>query len=46
MVDGKDPQLDAAIKLMLEEIRTKGYKKPDRPAYPDRRGMGIREEDK
>ncbi|MBW7906615.1 MAG: PDZ domain-containing protein [Phycisphaerae bacterium] len=46
MVDGADPQLDAAIKLMLDEIRTKGYKKPDRPAYPDRRGMGIREEDK
>ncbi len=46
MVSGKDPQLDAAIELMLNEIRQNGYKPPQRPAYPDRRGMGIREQDK
>jgi tricorn protease len=46
MVDGGDPQLDAAIGLMLEEIEQNGYKPPKRPAYSDRSGMGIREEDK
>ncbi|UCH83462.1 MAG: PD40 domain-containing protein [Candidatus Latescibacterota bacterium] len=46
MVGGKDPQLDAAIGLMLEEIKRNPYTKPKRPAYPDRSGMGIREEDK
>ena len=44
MVDGGDPQLDAAIKHMLEEIETNPYSPPARPAYPDRSGMGIREE--
>jgi tricorn protease len=46
MVGGADPQLDAAIELMLKEIQTSGYRPPKRPPYPDRRGMGIREEDK
>jgi tricorn protease len=46
MVGGKDPQLDTAIALMLEEITQKGYQPPKRPPYPDRRGMGIRPEDK
>ncbi len=46
MVGGKDPQLDTAIKLMLDEISTRGFVPPKRPAYPDRKGMGIREEDK
>lgn len=46
MVGGGDPQLDAAIALMLEELRTRPYVQPERPPYPDRRGMGIREEDK
>ncbi len=46
MVDGDDPQLDAAIELMLSEIRMNGYAPPKRPAYPDRSGMGITEEDK
>ncbi|MEJ2721112.1 MAG: S41 family peptidase [bacterium] len=46
MVGGKDPQLDAAVGLMLDEIKTHPYKKPKRPAYPDRSGMGVREEDK
>ena len=46
MVNGGDPQLDAAIQLMLDEIQTHPYVKPPRPAYPDRSGMGVREEDK
>jgi len=46
MWDGGDPQLDAAIAHMADELRTHPYKRPSRPAYPDRRGMGIRDEDK
>lgn len=46
MVDGGDPQLDAAIELMLKEIETNGYRPPQRPAYPDRSGMGIPDADK
>lgn len=46
MVQGGDPQLDSAITLMLEEIKTNGFKKPARPAYPNRKGFGIKPEDK
>ncbi|MEK6799439.1 MAG: PDZ domain-containing protein [Planctomycetota bacterium] len=46
MTDGGDPQLDAAIANMLDEIRKNPYAPPKRPAYPDRRGMGIKEQDK
>jgi tricorn protease len=46
MAHGEDPQLDAAIKYILEQIASKPYKAPQRPKYPDRSGMGIREEDK
>jgi len=46
MVDGGDPQLDAAIEYMLAEIERHPYTPPERPTYPDRSGMGIREENK
>jgi hypothetical protein len=46
MQKGGDPQLDAAIALMLEEIEKHPYVPAKRPANPDRRGMGVREEDK
>ncbi|MCL4209024.1 MAG: PD40 domain-containing protein [Phycisphaeraceae bacterium] len=46
MLNGADPQLDAAIAHMLEELKTRKYVKPARPAYPDRSGMGITEQDK
>jgi tricorn protease len=46
MVDGGDPQLDAAIAHILEELENNAYQKPQRPAYPDRSGLGITEEDK
>ncbi len=46
MKDGADPQVDAAIELMLREIEAKGYQAPKRPAAPDRSGMGIAEEDR
>ncbi|VAX39024.1 Tricorn protease homolog 1, partial [hydrothermal vent metagenome] len=41
LANGIDPQLDAAIELMLEEIETNGYHPPARPADPDRSGMGV-----
>jgi len=46
MVDGGDPQLEAAIALMLKELEDHTFRPPPRPAYPNRSGMGIREEDK
>ncbi|QEG22874.1 S41 family peptidase [Mariniblastus fucicola] len=47
MLDGKDPQLDAAVKQLLKEIKSDGYRKPDRPQYPDRsKGVGIADEDR
>lgn len=42
---GGDPQLDAAIAHLLEELKTKAYTPPARPAGPDRRGMGIPKSD-
>jgi tricorn protease len=46
MVDGGDPQLDTAIKYMLEEIEKNPYVPAKRPPYPNRSGMGILEEQK
>ncbi len=41
MVNGGDPQLDAGINHLLEELRTKTYVAPKKPASPNRSGMGI-----
>ncbi len=41
MVNGGDPQLDAAISHLTDELKTKAYVPPKRPASPDRKGMGI-----
>ncbi len=46
MVDGGDPQLDAAIDHMLEQIKLNPYTPPQRPQAPDRSGMGVLEQDK
>jgi tricorn protease len=46
MVDGGDPQLDAAIALMLKELKDHPYVRPPRPAYPNRAGMGLPDSDK
>jgi tricorn protease len=46
LAQGVDPQLDAAIQLMLEEIEQHPYVAPKRPAYPNRKGFGIAPEDK
>ncbi|MFU8829190.1 MAG: S41 family peptidase, partial [Phycisphaerales bacterium] len=41
-----DPQLDAAIQVVLEDIQANPYRAPQRPAGPDRSGMGIPESDR
>ncbi len=41
-----DPQLDAAIGLMLDEIKSKGFQQPKRPQYPNRSGFGIAPQDR
>ncbi|MCH7493626.1 PDZ domain-containing protein, partial [bacterium] len=46
MADGGDPQLDAAIEWILGALETDAFSPPDRPAGPDRSGMGVTEDDK
>jgi tricorn protease-like protein/C-terminal processing protease CtpA/Prc len=46
MRDGGDPQLDKAIELMLEALRERPFVPAQRPASPDRSGMGIDPRDK
>jgi tricorn protease len=46
MQDGHDPQLETAVRMMLEELERNPPAKPERPPYPDRSGMGIRPEDR
>lgn len=46
MLAGEDPQLDFAINHMLSEIKKNGYSNPKRPAGPNRKGMGVKPEDK
>lgn len=46
MVDGGDPQLDAAISHLLEEIKNNGFVPPKRPAGPNRSRMGLDPNDK
>ena len=43
---GADPQMDKAVELMLAAIKEHPRKDPPRPAYPNRRGMGIAPADK
>ena len=45
-VAGEDPQLDFAISHMLSEIKKNGYSNPKRPEGPNRKGMGVKPEDK
>ena len=47
MLDGGDPQLEKAVEVLLEQLENGGaWQKAERPASPDRSGMGITEEDK
>lgn len=43
---GGDPQLDAAIAHLMEEVAKRPYVAPKRPTPPDRKGMGLPESDK
>lgn len=45
MADGQDVQLDGAIDYLLDELERAPFRKPERPPYPDRSGMGVRPED-
>lgn len=46
MQNGADPQLDAAIKQMEDELKRAPFTPAKRPAYPDRRGIGIPPKDR
>ncbi len=46
MQGGADPQLDAAIAHLKEEVQKHPYVAPKRPPYPNRKGLGIQEEDR
>ncbi|MEM9372963.1 MAG: S41 family peptidase [Planctomycetota bacterium] len=46
MTDGRDPQLDAGIRHLLEEVQRDPYRPASRPAEPVRTGIGIDEADK
>jgi len=43
---GIDPQIDAAVTYLINEVETNGYRPPNRPAEPDRSGIGIPVEDR
>ncbi|MCH8508778.1 MAG: hypothetical protein LAT64_08420 [Phycisphaerales bacterium] len=45
-VDGRDPQLDAAIEHLLAEIDANPYQRPESPADPVRTGIGVDEGDR
>ncbi|MGC4045318.1 MAG: PDZ domain-containing protein [Armatimonas sp.] len=45
MQNGGDPQIEAAVRHLLEEIKRKPFVQPARPKYPNRAGMGIKKED-
>jgi tricorn protease len=43
---GEDPQLEAAVRHLLEELERNPPTQPARPASPDRSGAGIGEQDR
>lgn len=46
MLDGGDPQLDAAIAHLTQELAGRPFVAPARPPSPDRSGMGLPDTDK
>ncbi|MBN2080706.1 PD40 domain-containing protein [bacterium] len=46
LAQGLDPQLDAAIEYLLDELEKHPVSDPPKPAYPDRSGMGVLESQK
>jgi tricorn protease len=41
MVDGGDPQIEAAVRYLLDELERNPRRPPNRPEAPDRSGFGI-----
>ena len=46
MLNGGDPQLDAGIKHMLDELKKHPFIPAKRPPYPNKSKMGIEAKDK
>jgi len=40
-LDGRDPQLERAVEVVLERLQGEGYTKTPRPRYPNRSRGGI-----
>jgi len=45
LAKGRDPQLEAAVEHLLEELETWEFPRPERPEAPIRTGPGVRVED-
>jgi len=45
MLDGRDPQLEAAVSHMLEELEGWEFPVPVRPPSPVRTGAGVSPQD-
>lgn len=45
MLDGSDPQLQAAIQHLQKELATWKFERPNRPKSPDRSAAGVRPKD-
>jgi tricorn protease len=43
---GRDPQIERAVEMLLQELKEKPFRAPVRPPPPDRSGMGVPEKDR
>jgi tricorn protease len=43
---GRDPQIEKAVEILLQELKEKPFRAPVRPPPPDRSGMGVPEKDR
>jgi tricorn protease len=46
LAQGRDPQLDAAIDYLLDQLKKNPPSEPAKPSYPDHSGMGTLEKDR
>jgi len=46
LAKGQDPQLDAAIAYLLDQLKKNPPSEPPKPPYPDRSGMGTLEKNR